>query len=486
MLTTSSNAARIPFTACLLALATACSAPPTAAERADLILDSSANHAPRISAVDSAWKIADETGMSDADMRRQLKTLAWRRSEFWKLRAAAIDQLLADDPADTANMIRLMLPTETQWPIIERCADLAVEHQWTETIPGFVASWARPVKNLSDLERPERTAVAGLADQPVADTVFQVFAGDDPATDAKRRERDRIAAYALLQRIDANDQRTAQLIANLPPTDDDPILVALRDGHRDLMVVPRTAEELRWLVRLRAPEQARFWADATETIAALEPERRDNLALRHPAVLLRLSADDPERLSIDRRTLIDRAVVSTEGARHYNREGVATPIPTIDRVRGSLSWPDALALTVALDAIRDPGVRRTLFAQAEADMADGSTEYGGVITTEGGGVVALGYPPRPAQRVSDTQFIPSADLIEASDTALLVYHFHAQVTRNERYAAPSAADVDTAVRLGRTSLVFTFIDDNSLNADLYFPTGTQIDLGTITRPVSGE
>jgi hypothetical protein len=61
------------------------------------------------------------------------------------------------------------------------------------------------------------------------------------------------------------------------------------------------------------------------------------------------------------------------------------------------------------------------------------------------------------------------------------YHFHAQEYKNSEFAGPGKGDIDTADRLDFNFLVFTFIDEKTLNVDFYQPGGVVVDLGTIKR-----
>jgi hypothetical protein len=152
-----------------------------------------------------------------------------------------------------------------------------------------------------------------------------------------------------------------------------------------------------------------------------------------------------------------------------------------------LTWADLLAMLVVDEGLRDPAVRRALFAQAGMDRDDTTAEYGGLLRADadparGGPFVVVLYPPRPGTRVGDEQFVASTDMISQSDHALAHYHFHAQATRNADHAGPSPHDLAYAARHGRTCLVFTSITPDALNADYYQPDGAVIDLGEIRRP----
>ena len=156
--------------------------------------------------------------------------------------------------------------------------------------------------------------------------------------------------------------------------------------------------------------------------------------------------------------------------------------------RAELVWGDALALLVADEAVRGEGVAAALFAQADADYADRSTEHGGVLdavsrpgSTEDA-FEAIGFAPRPAQRTGDRRFVASPELLERGAASLFHYHFHANRIRNADYAGPSEADLLYARDFGRACLVLTLIDERTLGVDYYQPGGARIDLGTIARP----
>jgi hypothetical protein len=122
---------------------------------------------------------------------------------------------------------------------------------------------------------------------------------------------------------------------------------------------------------------------------------------------------------------------------------------------------------------------------ADSDRADKSTEYGGVIGFDTGVRFSLmEFPPRPGQRIADNRFIASIDMFDASDDALFHFHMHVQRYRNATYAGASAGDIDYAKHHGRSCLLFSFTDRQTLNVDYYQGNGATLDLGEIRRPNS--
>ena len=123
-----------------------------------------------------------------------------------------------------------------------------------------------------------------------------------------------------------------------------------------------------------------------------------------------------------------------------------------------------VSLLVIDHALHDPTVLEMLFAQADMDHNDKSTEYGGTLESEADGFVVTLFPPRPNSRLGDFQFIASQDMIDQSTFALAHYHFHVQKWRNVRYAGPSQGDRVYATQHGRTCMVLTGVEQNVLGS----------------------
>lgn len=457
--------------------------------------DTKATFTDRLHAVENAQAQLQQPDADVPAIREMLKNVAWKRSNDQRLRIAALDALLSDQPnlEDTHNMLRLMLPTESawqQWEFIEHAGKVAARHDWTDLTTAFVASYARRVNPpIDDADRPERLAIVRLNPQDnLTDVVFAVFVG---RTGDELDERDRTAAWGLLRRIDTQGERTRVLLAQLSPAEvaDDPILAALSDAARDLHAVPATGEALESLMRLRAPDHREFWQQCAAAIATLNERQLEGFALRHAAGVRWAARFAPQWLTMDRADLLDILNDAYEPRRHYWRTGGSAPTDeSLRRARRDLVWGDALMILIAMEAIDDTDIPAQLFTQADEDQADSSTEYGGVITdldetnsTEPR-FVAYSYPPRPAQRLGDFRFVASDDLLHAGDTALFHFHFHASGFDNRKYAGPSLGDLEYAKHYARPAIVFTFIDRDTLNADYYQPNGARVDIGVVERP----
>lgn len=443
----------------------------------------------RIRAIDRVW---DDVlaGNSDRHTTREaLKSIVWTRQPT-QVRLKTIEVLLSDPTdegiSDTRNMLRLRLPTETDWAVIRAIGDAAAKRGWTDLTPALIRSYARFVVQPSDDERPERAALERLhPGVPVEDVVFRVFvesSGTEDAAVAKVRA----AAWELLSRLDADGSRRRALLAASDEADaSDPTLTTLRAAASNLRAVPLTGSELDWLLQLR--EDSAWWAQAAAAIAGLSDEQTTGFALRHAEPVRWAAAHRPEWLAADRAALLDELAARLSGRRVHERDAETGSAFGARRERlkdnaKKLVWGDVLAALVIDEALRDPAVVAALMQQTIEDRRDTSTEHGGVLEWfEGAGFRAVHYPPRATQRVNDRTFIASDDMFRQSPRALAHYHFHVQDVRNGPYAGPGPGDLEYADKHGRSCLVFTSIDSSILNADYYLRGGAVVDLGEIGK-----
>ncbi|MEO1129394.1 MAG: hypothetical protein AAFX05_06760 [Planctomycetota bacterium] len=427
-----------------------------------------------------------------ASVRELLKSVAWSRSNPPQVRTAAISAIHADEAQleDTRTMLRLMLPTEAawrQWKVIEYIGDIAADEGWTDLAPGFVVSWSRYFKGMPDRQRPEYDAIVKLfPEQPAEEIVFDVFVGRFDLIEL--RERERLAAWSLLRRLDPDNVHAGHLLLRTSASerDGDEILETLYAAARDLRAIPETGEQLEWVRTMRAGENRAFWEQCREHVQSLSTSQIEGFALRHASGVRWAAMHEPSWLGMDRQQLLDVLEGKLDGRKHAFR-GAASggQGERFRHAKDDLSWGDTLLALIAVRAVDDPDIIAALFVQADEDNVDVSTEYGGVLDAAPDGAtgfVATLYPPRPAQRVSDRRFIASQDMIDAGACALFHYHFHATDHNNDRFAGPSDGDIEYARLRGRASIVFTFLDRERLNADYYQPSGTRLDLGILRRP----
>lgn len=478
------------------------------------MLDESLSEHSRARAVGLAWDQVEAGELERPAMRESIKSrLLWRGGPT-KVRVAAVEALLRDETpegvADNKKVFTLLLPTEGDYRVIEAIARNAAERGWMDVAPGLVRSLARHLVTIADEERAEAAALRTLyPEKSLTESIFAVFMMSEAALnqppDLARKVR--TDAYELLGRLDETGAERARLLADVEPARAaaDPLIADLAAGARELGVVPLTSSELDWLSDLRAGDgeerraNQRWWSQAAQAVARLNETQKQGLRLRHIEPIRWAAAHEPALLDADFESLYEQLNARLSEREHHRRtDGRGGDQPNweqLDRWRDKLAWGDLVTMLIVDEAVcgnASPAVRATLFDHLERDRADTTTEYGGVIAAlasgSGGGEgweVRL-YPPRPAQRQDDDTFVASSQMFDESARALAHHHFHASKVDRRKYAGPGAADRDYADRHGRTCIVFTSIDADTLGVDVYFRGGPIVDLGTIRRPRPGE
>lgn len=423
-----------------------------------------------------------------AARREALKDVAWTASNGYRARNHAIDMLLDDptdpDNADTRNMLVLLMGPEPDKGVIEHVCTIAGDRGWTDLTPVLVRQLAKPGIDTKDNDRPEWKAILELhPGKTVEEVAFEVFAAPEvQGIGRDRTEKAREASWQLLTRLDKDGSKRRSYLSAMAQNPS-PAMADIRAAAHDLSAVPLTASELEWLRVLKRPANAQWWSQASAAIASLGDEARQGFALRHAEPVRWAAASEPSLLAATRDQLASMLADSLKGRRVVLRsEAGGDAGQKSERLADNVSkmvWADLLALMVIDRAVHTPGMAEKLWAQALEDKADSTTEYGGFIGAEGAGFKANLYPPRAAQRFSDTRFVASDELLTSGATGLVVYHFHAQNMANTEAAGPSGGDVDYAKDSGRLCVVLTPVGPGSFDVDAYFGQGLRCDLGTI-------
>ncbi len=422
----------------------------------------------------------------------RLKTIAWAREMPSVLRENAMIALIGDagllDESGSVAFLRELLPTENDPRITRYVVGQAALRGWDELTTAIVRRYAVPSSRLSDERRPERAALSALhPDRSVEETVFEVFIQSTDADTSGRLRRD---AWNLLSRLDESGDIRVRLLGGLAASgadeQRDPTLAGLRRALLDLRTIPLTGEELEWLVQLSGRDNAGWWEEARSIIRTLDPDQLRGLRIRHIEPLRWAAEYRRDWTRASKSALLEVLAEQIASQETYNRKSSPGVKEALAAWEDRLSYGDAVALMTVFDAVRETRVIEAFFEQASEDMADTSTEYGGVLRlattrTSRGMFTAVSYPPRPSIREGDTAFVASRELIEESATALAHYHFHAQRVRNTQFAGPSEGDLNYAALYGRTCLVLTLVAEGVMNVDAYLPSGAVIDLGVINR-----
>ena len=405
-----------------------------------------------------------------------LETLVWEFGHPQELRHYAIDQLIAHDETAFRQQMHRRIVQVQNWGTIEYLFKIAKQRGWGDSFtPTVVRQYARQVHGMKEEDRPARELLKEMhPDQTVEETVFNVF--------IQSGKEDKIISQAdawdLLGRISTKEQ----LLDYLQRAPADTVMVTdLKAAATDLNIVAFDKEGSLWLSYLRKPEMRPYWHQLKDVTATLSDEHQRSLKLRHIAPLLAATPQQRKKSRIDLISEINAYINSQQhhlkGATYDG--GSADHPQEFSNWVDKLTWPDLLAISQLIHALQSHTVTSNLFAWADADKTDTSTEYGGTVRKDDGVFEAKLFKPRI--RRHDRRFYPTPKMYDDLYTALAHYHFHAQQHHNADYAGPGLGDLKFAKLNQFSCLVFTFINQNNLNVDYYQEGDIVVDLGTIVR-----
>ncbi|MEM6391844.1 MAG: hypothetical protein AAF797_03640 [Planctomycetota bacterium] len=396
----------------------------------------------------------------------ELRRLVWSEREPDRLRIAAWDRLLAVD-AEVWPVAERRLAVVRSVAVMDAVCGSLPEAERARMTPVLLRSLARRSRGglaVADDERPEWIGLGW-------DTTEQRRAGlrgwvtREGGSGGKASE----SAWVVLCRWDGVERQRAWL-ESLPlgAHAEVRLIAKLVWSAAHLSRLPQSREELRWL--------ASVWPRVLVETSSLV--QHEDLAVRHLPMFAGAWAERPFPTA---------GLVPV----HVMRAG-EEQIAGLDQAYGrQLVTPsDDRLLRLIAGVLSAPATRAVLFEQADRDVLDLSSEYGGLLEMpdEDGGSAAV--PIAPLVRRDDQRYIPSPRLFDRLLTArgIAYYHFHAQSYDRRAFAGPGLGDLRVAAQLGVTCVVLTFLDRDTLNVDVILPGVTAetmptiVDLGSIQRP----
>ena len=411
-----------------------------------------------------------------------LHNVLWSDGEPTDLRLLAMDRLIAYD-ADAFWQIALRRIREVDsWDVLTPLIDRMIEQGDPAFTVTLIRSFVRESQIIMDANRPEYKAIGALnPGKNVEQAIWEVVSSDDDSIDLALR----VDAWALYHRLAGAEAARQQLMQT---SSSHPLIVNLQDAAW-LDNLPGNREGVLWLLQIRSSKHLAFWQAARERALTLNDEQKDGLSLRHLPVLMQ--AGD-EQLNTQRFQMLEQISERVPDQSYQLTQFQQPPLHLLGATPlmfknasqqinylAKLSWADMLTIGFILDALEERVFVEEIFRQADADMADTETEHGGVIVYRDGKLYAVSFPPQ--LKLHDRKFYSSDALIQRMYTSFFHYHFHVQEYRNGEYAIPGEGDMAFAQRVGPSSLVFTYLDRNTIDVDYYQPDGLIVDLGKIRR-----
>lgn len=422
----------------------------------------------------------------DPAYREALARAVWLPGYTVTTREAAVERLREYDLDLLKLTLRRQLPRMTAFQGLTMLCEVIAEADWTDLSPALVSSWARPVLDIDDAERPEYLALVAMHGRDnVPDVVFAMMIESNKPSQQGLRTR----CWTLLTRLGYRE-RLIELLEVDEPAPGDAFLTDLRAGATDFGIVPRNREEILWLRKLRQADRRAFWDEATTALAQLDPDRRAALELRDIPIVVAAARHEPWLLTVSDDELYEIVAARLRDRKHYSHGSQfdnmnANRRERIYDWRAELTWGDLAAMTLALEALAVPQVVAHLFDYAARDREDKSTEYGGVLALDARGrYEIIEFVPRIRQH--DQRFNASQEMLDAAYTSLFHFHFHVQRVRNDQYAGPGFGDVNYADNTRANCLVLTSVGAERMNVDFYRHGRVTVDLGVIDQRASAD
>ncbi|MEM9419016.1 MAG: hypothetical protein AAGA25_08220 [Planctomycetota bacterium] len=412
-------------------------------------------------------------GAQHAEAVAAMNVLVWSDRHPLELRLVAMDRLIEEQQ-------ELFWSSANRWWSVVDDPEMAdaigvrvVRDQRKDVIPGLLRRWADGDRiSVEASDRMEYQVLEQLvAPRSVHEALWRWVGGYGAHDQDTAR-----SAWIVLSRFEDESARRRGLI-EFPGSGD--LWGDLQSAASVLDYLPKTREGLTWLSALRSDETQ--WAFLVRRKQSLSEDTARGWQVRHLGVLASLPETLLHKKEQEIWTELRENLSEAQQVPRDLPSGVSVTLQAEDEP--PLVWPDlALAWSVR-DAMNDPVVVQAWFEQADADLIDTGSEYGGVLTWDSDGAfLAKGF--MPDRRQGDRKFFSSPALIEAMYMGLAHYHFHAQQYDNAEFAGPGRGDFEFTEKLETHALTLTFVSRDRINIDLAFPDGRLIDLGCVDRPIA--
>jgi hypothetical protein len=439
--------------------------------------------------------VVDKTRMVAADQAERempndprriaaLYELTWIKGVEDHERVYAFNQLEKYDAQNFRRKIAQQVPAMADWVTISAVFDIAVKNGWTEFTPVVVQQYARVGRGVEVTQRPEREYLKKLnPGKTPEEVIWDVFTNAGKEWNSAQQ----VAAWELLCKLIPRGDLMRKLATVEPKS---ALVGDLKACASDLGTVPVNREGVLWLMDWRG--DGAYWSQAKAACQGLNGQQPEGLEMRHIPVFVRASKS--VSFGMDKSALYAKVNSMIPAAGHYtvspSYDGQPADYPQkLSEYAKQLSWGDLYVIYVALSVLQgQPELSREVFNLIDKDVADTSTEYGGVVVWKDGNTslpiekqaMEIRYVA-PARRDHDRKYVSSDELVKLAYTGFAHFHLHAQYYENVDWAGPGRGDLDFADRLGFNCLLFTSIKKGIFNADFYQTGRVVVDLGSVGR-----
>jgi hypothetical protein len=420
-------------------------------------------------------KVVERLGAEDPAVRQQLVAVLSAEDTPAALRDEILRMLIQRDyPGIAGHVVRVLPELKPGDRLHTAVLNWLTRHPAPEVLAEVVALWAREPKASTKIDQRYERVVGRLAgtswEAALIDGINQHGFGAKGS--ALRVLVRRMAFRRLRERIQNATPRTRAMLA-------------LQTFLERFDYLPRTSEDFLSVVALYESEDGQV-GDAASLYNQWVSREGYVFDIRDYHLLASL-ARDPLRAARSRSDLvlaIGRALNDREHVRH-DSDGRGRKEPgRFWLVSPKLRTSDLWNLYLINEMLSRRRIQLALSVDADRDLADTSSAWGGLVIYANGPAKLNLYPPKVQRPPDDMVYLPSRSALIAGRDALCRFVLHFEAIYNARRAGPGEQELRDARLKNYYGLVLTSLTPKTFCAHYYNPSGQVVSLGVF--PFLGE
>ncbi len=420
-------------------------------------------------------KVVERLGAEDPAIRQQLVTVLSGEDTPEALRDEILHLLIQRDyPGIAGHVVRVLPDLRPGDRLHTAVLNWLTRHPTPEVLAEVVALWAREPRPTVKIDRRYERVVGRLAgtswDAALLGGINQNGFGAKGS--ALRVLVRRLAFHRLRERIQNATPRTRAMLA-------------LQTFLERFDYLPRTSEDFLSVVALYESQDGKI-GDAAGLYHRWVSREGYVFDIRDYHLLAALSRDPlrPARSRSDLVLAIGRALGEREHVRHAS-DGRGRKEPgRFWLVSPKLRTSDLWNLYLINEMLSRRRIQLALSVDADRDLADGSSAWGGLVVYANGQAELNLYPPRVQEPPDDMVYVPNRSALIAGRDALCRFVLHFEKIYNARRAGPGEQELRDARLKNYYGLVLTSLTPKTFCAHYYNPSGQVVSLGVF--PFLGE